>query len=155
MPARLQPRPLAQTRHGGASGNPCLADKPLEALKLRWTFEPEAPAFYVKLAPLQVDFSAGSCDAYFPPPEAHHGDTPQAIRRFAGSKDYDLVLVTDAGSSDTGVVLVTKGGMVAVSYGEFPTESLLKGAALLPKLPVARSLTESMKGTSHLSLLAR
>ncbi|MBI5200163.1 MAG: hypothetical protein HY925_01135 [Elusimicrobia bacterium] len=63
------------------------------------------------------------------------------------------MLVTDAGSSETGVVLVTKAGMVAVSYGEFPTEALLKGRAELPKLPVAKSLTETMKGKSVLSLI--
>ena len=162
FPVSPHPRPLPQagegarqSRHGGVSGNPCLADKALDALKLRWTFEPDPPAFYVKLAAIQADFASGSCEPYFPPPEAHHGDTPQAIRRYAGSRDYDLVLVTDAGSADTGVVLVTKAGMVAVSYGEFPTESLLKGAALLPKLPVAKSLTESMKGKSTLALLPK
>ncbi|MBI4349209.1 MAG: hypothetical protein HY553_20390 [Elusimicrobia bacterium] len=150
IPPRLTPRP-----HGRAAGDPCLESKVLDGLSLRWTFEPEPPAFYVKLPPVVVDFGGGACEPYRPPPEAHHGDRAQAIRRFPGTKDYDLVLVTDAGSDDTGVLLTIKGGMIAVSYGDFPTEAIAAGALELPKLPVARSLTHSQKGRARLSVLPK
>lgn len=149
------PLRMAQGAHGRRSGDPCLENKALDGLKLRWSFEPEAAAFYIKLPKVEVDFSGGRCEPYYPPPEAHHGDTPQAIRRYSGSKDYDLVLVTDLGAEGTGVVLLTKSGMIAVSYGEFPAERLATEALELPKLPVAKSLTESVKGKAALAPLGR
>lgn len=65
------------------------------------------------------------------------------------------MLVTDAGSAETGVLLTIKGGMIAVSYGDFPTETIAKGPLELPRLPVARSLTQSKKGKATLTVLPK
>lgn len=143
--AGVQGRPASRT------GDPCLRHPSLDKVKLRWVFQQEGAQFYVKHPPLEVDFGPGACEAYYPPPEAHHGDAPQAIRRLPGSKEFDLVLYSDAGSEEIGVVLLTKEGLQAVAYGYYTVERLLdKTAIKLPRLPVAKSLTESMKGEALL-----
>lgn len=147
---------LARRAAHGRAGDPCGRHPELSSTQFRWVFTQEALQFYVKHPPLEIDFGPGACDAYYPPPEAHHGDTPQAIRRLPGDKDFDLVLYSDGGSDEVGVILLTKEGLQAVSYGYIPLERLLgKIAVKLPKLPVARSLTQSMKGEALLVVLPK
>lgn len=149
--------PVAAGVHGrpaSRTGDPCRRHPALDQVKLRWVFQQEAAQFYVKHPPLEVDFGPGSCDAYYPPPEAHHGDAPQAIRRLPGTRDFDLVLYSTAGSDEIGVILLTKEGVQAVAYGYYEVDRLLdKTAIKLPKYPVAKSLTESVKGEALLVAL--